>query len=888
MLKSVGSPVFRFWITRRLKITRIMKSVFMGLTVMGFVFFQWGCGGSSSTKGKGQDGIIVHYNTEALEGLIQGTADMKLYGYIQTPTKWVTAEGEILDDSGLFLPFNLKEQGTYIAYMKFLRDENGIEHIIGKERIQFDIVNSTAIVYDHQQPDFISKIQFRAGDVIMSSSVVESFHGGNSLDELFADLRLSIRGNIPESYGIRESIIKRFEELGVDAMDVSIFRHWVNRTRTEYDFSSPDSLIENLASRGLKTILDLGLNPAFPWYSGSPYVSEKGHEVTGRADMFDPRVRQFLREHARVTAKHYDDNDNVVAFWVAIQSYYGEVELYADLGKGFYQYSESAQASFKNYLQWQYANLDELNHAWGTAYAQWEEVAMPQPDYGKALQLSQAWSDFMHWRHYALLEAFEDQLRQVRMVTSKPIVFALGGWKTGLSTQGIHSASVNDIMLLAEKYKPIIVNDTDGTNLYSTRYTMPAAVRLGFGRILENTPDMGKGDAERVFWGALAGGAQLAMAVHIGTYVDMNTGETKPPYGELQKLVPLYDDFRTEPVLSEVAFFHSFKTPWFTPGFDYNRNDGLRVFDRGMASQHFHNAAADWSRYFQLPEIIDEAAILAGWLENYRVLVVPNSSYIVTDLAVRELVEDWVRNGNVLVVTGKGAFTHVIDDDLRIQEGDIDDPTTWVGGMVGAISAGTSTSRKWYLADEVPSWLAEGIESGRVKITGNLGRSTSVILEYHEDVTPVIVDEDGNAVLVYRKLDDGHILFTAEGIPEPGKIWTDLFLTALPEIAHELMLYVGVYPWVESIPRDIQIVYGGCSEKSGEHLFVASNLDMIRSSVTIRFNEKLAGPAILIGPCSNRFSVKGGSLEYMESIEAVMIRFELPTELTIQVLWEEQ
>ncbi|MFC8125712.1 beta-galactosidase [Streptomyces sp. NPDC057302] len=176
--------------------------------------------------------------------------------------------------------------------------------------------------------------------------------------------------------------VKLMREAGVNVVSLAIFS-WarIQPTAQTWDFAWLDEVMDLLHTGGIGVDLATATASPPPWLTTAhPEILP----VTAAGETLWPGARQHwrptspvFRTHAlrlvRELSSRYAGHPALVAWHVS-----------NELGcHNVYDYSDDAARAFRDWLRERYTTLDELNHAWGTAfwaqrYSDWEQILPPR------------------------------------------------------------------------------------------------------------------------------------------------------------------------------------------------------------------------------------------------------------------------------------------------------------------------------------------------------------------------------------------------------------------------------------------------------------------------------------------------------------------------------
>ncbi len=168
-----------------------------------------------------------------------------------------------------------------------------------------------------------------------------------------------------------------------------------------YQWKATDRLIDIARATGQAAWLGIGFTgdtlPEWLWFEelmdqDQMTIQASYHYVTP----FGPRFTAAQGAMLRSLITHYRGDASVQGYLV----YAGPSEGFlTDTPPSISDYSPSGRAAFRAYLQRVYGgNLAALDRQWKTSHASWDDVAPPQPDWGREWETSAAWLDFHRFK----------------------------------------------------------------------------------------------------------------------------------------------------------------------------------------------------------------------------------------------------------------------------------------------------------------------------------------------------------------------------------------------------------------------------------------------------------------------------------------------------------
>lgn len=549
-----------------------------------------------------------------------------------------------------------------------------------------------------------------------------------------------------------------------------------------------------------------------------------------RSAVFAPEVLERFCRHVGDAVASRRNAPWVGSFMLSSPiSMYGEVHYSASTTGQYAVFSRPARANFRAWLRKQYhGDLKALSRAWGETVSDWEAIDPPlgpANTEGAGIDTRTTWSDFMHWYNGWLEEVTRRSLEAAREQTDKPLAVMMGGPKIGLS-QGIALGNIGPIVRLLGKVRPAFLSDTDSQTLFSCRYTRAACSQYGVDLMLEHVgpPYLHRFHQYNMALNILACGADAGHLAQTGQLYDPDHwfGPT------WEALAPLVLQYRTGYVKSDAALLHSYVTSWYRP--ERSNGDCVRLYDATNTLWFPENGYPSWGRALGSPDVVDDAMVEDGALKGRKLLVIPNSSVVITTRKAVDALSAWVRQGGTVVGFGEGCLAYTVEPDRSVRA------TPGIAGLL----------RGHIPAEGLPERLAVKVGRGRVV----LFRNPTVDGPFLREAVPLLEAEADRAGVRRWCRDDG------EGRINP--------------------------------------MYAGREARSGKHLFVVDLTRSVRNdppeaevdfwtdrSFELTFDPSLSGDAELVGLTNSFRRCRGGRAEFDPGSHILRIRFRLPGKLAL-------
>jgi hypothetical protein len=457
--------------------------------------------------------------------------------------------------------------------------------------------------------------------------------------------------------------------LGFNGVETYVRWGWVEREQDHYDWSYYDTILDEIERHGLQwfPMLMAGSGYAIPaWlYESTNNVGFKCLEHGLAHDtqtIFQPFQAQYASHFIAEFGRHYGTRRSLLGIRLGPSGDYGEAQ-YPAKGPG-YQFRQGhthigywagddyAQAAFRTHLKTKYGDVGKLNTAWNSHYETFDQVATFLPETAVTPRKR---IDFADWYMGAMSQWCEQWALWARQALPETTIHqSSGGWGpvqigTDYSYQARSMSKIHGGMRLTNE------GDDFADNFTITRMASSAARFYGIPIGYEPGGFGSKrGVMARLFNVITTDG------VHLFYYLGNLTGNDQALVAWLKDATIL--DQRARPMIDVAAFY---------PDTALKLDDELVRYRWGST---FFTVARTLREQMDF-DYASEQMILDGALDRYKVLLFLWGA--VTENAVLERMDQWVRNGGTLVFAPRprGNPTTV--------EGDTTLAEKWIRGVTG-------------------------------------------------------------------------------------------------------------------------------------------------------------------------------------------------------------
>ncbi|MBL8230488.1 MAG: family 14 glycosylhydrolase [Bryobacterales bacterium] len=457
--------------------------------------------------------------------------------------------------------------------------------------------------------------------------------------------------------------------LGFNGVETYVRWGYVERKRGDYDWSFYDAILNEIEKHGLEwfPMLLAGSGYALPaWLHGSKdsygFQCLEHGIVHDTQSIFHPFQTEYASRFIAEFGKRYGSRKSLLGIRLGPSGDYGEAQYPArGPGYGFRQShthigywagDDLAKASFRDAMKKQYGGVQQLNAAWETKHGSFDEVQTFLPDTAASRRKR---IDFANWYMGAMSEWCEKWAIWARAALPHTRIHqSSGGWGpvpigTDYSYQARSMAQVKGGIRLTNE------GDDYADNFTITRMASSAA--RFYGAELGYEPG-GYGSKRGVMarlYNAVTNGA-----VHLFYYIGNLAGNDQAIDAWLRNARML--DQRAKPVIDVAAFYPDTYLKLDDEVLRYRWASTFFTVGRTLREQLDFDYAS-------------EQMIADGALDRFKVLLMLWG--VVTEKAVLERMDAWVRRGGVLVYCPRSRGNPIT------VEGDASISNRWLAGDTG-------------------------------------------------------------------------------------------------------------------------------------------------------------------------------------------------------------
>lgn len=464
-----------------------------------------------------------------------------------------------------------------------------------------------------------------------------------------------------------ESQALLFKQLGITSVESYVTWESVEKEKDNWDWSRWDQQVEILKKHGLKWVPFLIVGPAYAtpaWFRESEeHVGAVclEHNIESKIQsIWNPHLRKWIERFLSAFSQRYLKTGVIESVLLGISGDYGEAIFPVWGGgwtfqipgvyhthPGYWCGDRYAREAFKKAMRAKYRNINRLNEAWGTSFANFEEVEFPpliveggiREDAptpsgrfeAKNAQDRRRWLDFVEWYRGEMTKWAEWWIATAKRYFPNTEIYLC----TGGDAVPPHGSDFSAQCKVAGKHKAGVRITNEGSdyafNFYLTRWIASAGkfykAYYGF------EPAAGvdeKGIVARIYNVVASGAKQLHEYIPNITSSEERMKIFRENYQFLERAVPQV----------EVAVFYP-KTSLALRWGDFPE----RVMEvRDIVDVDF----------------VDELMLRDGALRHYKVLLIIAGEYI--ERSDLEIIKRWVEEGGILISCGVDKMATVEGD----------------------------------------------------------------------------------------------------------------------------------------------------------------------------------------------------------------------------------
>lgn len=245
---------------------------------------------------------------------------------------------------------------------------------------------------------------------------------------------------------------------GINRVEINLDWNDIEPAKGQYDFHLLDSYLAGAAQAGIKLIPifwesqwaeQRGKNPA-QWVTARDLSSDD--KTAQQPPWWDPASRQAYFDYMA----HIIDHAKTRPGFGGIFADYGWLDAMWGPDRGDMHgpvgYAPADIQAFHRWLPQNYKTMAAFNKQWSTSYKSWEEIPAAKP--GDAL-----FAVYQGFRHYSVVQAYDEMSRLVRAHTNAPLYYYWGGGLSGRGGPAVLGNDPDTFFKTAKRYHAIVVED---------------------------------------------------------------------------------------------------------------------------------------------------------------------------------------------------------------------------------------------------------------------------------------------------------------------------------------------------------------------------------------------------------------------------------------------
>jgi hypothetical protein len=245
---------------------------------------------------------------------------------------------------------------------------------------------------------------------------------------------------------------------GINRVEINLDWNDLEPKKGQYDFHLLDSDLAGAAQAGIKLIPifwesewaeQQGKNPA-QWVTARDLSSDG--KTAQQPPWWDPASRQAYFDYMAHTIDHAKTSPGfggIFADYGWLDAMWGpdRGDMHGPVG-----YAPADIQAFHRWLPQSYKTLAAFNKQWNTSFKSWADVPAAKP--GDPL-----FAVYQQFRHYSVVQAYDEMSRLVRAHTNAPLYYYWGGGLSGRGGPAVLGNDPDTFFKTAKRYHAIVVED---------------------------------------------------------------------------------------------------------------------------------------------------------------------------------------------------------------------------------------------------------------------------------------------------------------------------------------------------------------------------------------------------------------------------------------------
>ncbi len=451
-----------------------------------------------------------------------------------------------------------------------------------------------------------------------------------------------LKAKRPETVAQLRNQLPLVRALGFNGIESYVKWNAVESTQGVFDWSYYDAIVAEAKAHGLQWSPFVIAGPAYTlpaWFhDGSDFLGYECLEHRQRTDIqtiFSGKWPKYVQRYITEFGKHYRDGGALLEVNLGISGDYGEV-LYptsagAEMGYpgrtlhahfGYWAAGNEAVLSFRTWLRARYSSIDDLNKAWQTDFASFDNVETFLPETARSPRQKM---DFYDWYMDSMsdwADRWDEWAKEA--LPQVPIYQKVGGWQN-INEGADFSRVTRDAAKRGVGVRETADNSnftfnfgltrllSSTTRFYGTRYAMEPAGEV-----------TAAGVVSRIF------GAMVDDADQLFFYSD-NLFESDQSITKWLRYAPLLDH-RAKPVIDIAVFFPTTAT---------------KLDETGRSLEGPFFSRAESLRTITDHDFVSEKMIQDGALSRYKVLIFLWGGTM--EKPALDRIAQWVKDGGTVI-----------------------------------------------------------------------------------------------------------------------------------------------------------------------------------------------------------------------------------------------